>query len=258
MGVACISIFLLLGVIDPLIRIWYVVSGQREAQALVRKHPEIEALFQLGRREKELNTGTTKLQETDLPSLIMYLNHTVIETDEEKDLRDMENFFGGTILPDQPSKDGISYGRARVFFTRKSRLESLKTVWLYAVIEETENYGVYRLVDPGTNSPGKSEDDKEIGSLLQKHPEVEAIYKVTGYRFVPDLKASRRSVILADTRDKLFSHEPYAEASAQGEGLFIDRGLVFISRRSDLPADRRGLETIEESKNFGVYRYQFK
>ncbi len=144
-GVMSISLILSLAVLDPLLRIWYKASGQQEAHYLVRKHPEIEALFQLSRREKEMNTGTTKLQETSLPSLIMYLNKSVIETDAEEDLRDEPNFFGGTLKPDQPSMNGITYGRPRVFFTRKSRMNNLKTVRIYNVIEETENFGVYRI-----------------------------------------------------------------------------------------------------------------
>ena len=259
-GVACISIFLLLGVIDPLLRIWYVVSGQREAQALVRKHPEIEVLYQLGRREKELNTGTTKLQETALPSLIMYLNHSVIETDDPAGLVEQ----GQTISKVLGRHDGttdvdmITKVRSRVFFTRKSRMENLKTVLLYAVIEETDHFGIYRLVDPGINSPDMNPDDKEIGTLLQKHSAVEAIYKTSNYRFIPVPKNRRLSIIQAETTDQLFNREPDGEASSHGEGLFVDRGLIFISRKTDLPADRHNLETIEESKNFGVYRFRFK
>ena len=245
-GVACLSIFLLLGVIDPLLRIWYVVSGQREAQALVRKHPEIEVLYQLGRREKEMNTGTTKLQETDLPSLIMYLNHAVIETDNEDELHSPTMGFASS----------ITVGECKEFFTRKSRIPTLRHK--VDVIEETDHFGVYRLVDPGTNSPGANSDDEEIGNLLLKHPAVEAIYKTSNYRFIPVPKDGRWSVIQAETTDQLFKREADGEASSHGEGLFVDRGLIFISRRTDLPADRHNLETIEESKNFGVYRFRFK
>ncbi len=128
-GVMSISLILSLAVVDPLLRIWYKASGQQEAHYLVRKHPEIEALFQLSRREKEMNTGTTKLQETSLPSLIMYLNKSVIETDEESAL-----FKPGV------QDDSVPVGR--VFFTRKSRIASFKVK--PEVIEETENFGVYK------------------------------------------------------------------------------------------------------------------
>ncbi|MEI7984089.1 MAG: hypothetical protein WCI55_00555 [Armatimonadota bacterium] len=123
-----IGIFLLL-VLNPVQQFVYVSTGQQEAHYLVLKHPEIEALFQLSRREKAMNTGTTKLQETSLPSLIMYLNKAVIETDEESDL----------------IKSGIQNNSnpvGRVFLTRKSRIASFKVK--PEVIEETENFGVYK------------------------------------------------------------------------------------------------------------------
>ena len=127
-AIACISLFLAVGLIDPLLRIWYTKSGQREAQYLVRKHPEIEVLYQLGRQEKELKTGTTSLQETNLPSLIMYLNHDVVETDNSNNL-------ATSIYP------GAWVVKPLIFFTRKSRVADMKT----DVIEETENFGVYKL-----------------------------------------------------------------------------------------------------------------
>ena len=134
-GIMCTAMILLLAVIDPLLRFWYAKSGQQEAQYLVRKHPEIEVLFQLGRREQALNTGTTKLNETSLPSLIMYLNHDVIETDEEQELQKatIVDSGGGPVVFREP----------RVFFTRKSRITSLQhKVYM---LEETENFGVYKL-----------------------------------------------------------------------------------------------------------------
>lgn len=63
---------------------WYEASGQREAHALtryLRRLPGDVALYQLSRRQKELGTGKPKLQETSLPSVIMYLNRDVIDTD---------------------------------------------------------------------------------------------------------------------------------------------------------------------------------
>jgi 4-amino-4-deoxy-L-arabinose transferase-like glycosyltransferase len=142
-GVACTSLILLLGVIDPILRIWYKASGQQEAQSLARRHPEIEVLYQLGRREKELNTGTPKLQETDLPSLIMYLNHDVIETDEEIRLGDPIPVRGDSVIDlyDPASKENLL--SSKVFFTRKSRISTLQHK--VDVIEEGENFGVYKL-----------------------------------------------------------------------------------------------------------------
>ncbi len=128
-------IFLLL--VDPLIRIWYVKSGQAEAQALVRKHPEIEVLYQLGKQEKTLNTGTTKLQETSLPSLIMYLNKPVVETDDPAALTSAE-YYSATGKPMDSLPPVI---KPLVFFTRCSRISNLKV----DIIEETENFGVYKL-----------------------------------------------------------------------------------------------------------------
>ncbi|MEI8282150.1 MAG: glycosyltransferase family 39 protein [Armatimonadota bacterium] len=137
-----ISIFLLL-VLNPLQQFAYVKSGQNEAQYLVRKHPEIEVLFQLGRRDQALNTGTTKLNETSLPSLIMYLNHTVVETDDENGLLvEMKGADVATQDRFDPTKE-TGYFTQRVFFTRKSRVSTLhhKTI----PIEETEHFGIYKL-----------------------------------------------------------------------------------------------------------------
>jgi hypothetical protein len=147
-GVMSISLVLLLGVFDPLFRIWYKASGQQEAQYLVRKHPEIEVLYQIGRRDKALNTGTTKLNETSLPSLIMYLNHPVIETDDEHQLsrpRSSKEIEESTD-DDDHSFEFVSEKRNRipyVFFTRKSRIADIKSK--VVAIEETQNFGVYKI-----------------------------------------------------------------------------------------------------------------
>ena len=126
---------LLLLILDPLQRFWFNKSGQAEAQALVRRHPEIEILYQIGRQTKALNTGTTKLNETGLPSLIMYLNHDVVETDSENDL------ITGKLIN---ASIGTSISlNTRIFFTRKSRLAGLKGN--VTTFEETENFGVYKL-----------------------------------------------------------------------------------------------------------------
>lgn len=67
--------------------VWYDLSGQKEAHALiryVRQQGGQVALYQLPRRSKGLGTGKPKLQETSLPSLLMYLNGTALETDDLK------------------------------------------------------------------------------------------------------------------------------------------------------------------------------
>lgn len=135
------SLLLLLGIFDPLQRYWYLDSGQQEAHYLVRKHPEIEVLYQLGRQEKQMNTGTTKLQETSLPSLIMYLNHPVIETDQQGDLVKTIPTNNRIKRPDGTVRDTGQIDAPRVFFTRKSRVAKLNV----DVIEETQNFGVYKL-----------------------------------------------------------------------------------------------------------------
>ncbi len=135
-----ISIFLLL-ILNPVQNFAFVKSGQNEAQALVRKHPEIEAFYKIGRQEKDLGTGTTDLKETDLPSLIMYLNHTVVETDDLEALKSMP-------LRSSPTKPNglrdVKYPiAARVIFTRRSRVAGLNGK--VSPIEETEHFGVYML-----------------------------------------------------------------------------------------------------------------
>jgi 4-amino-4-deoxy-L-arabinose transferase-like glycosyltransferase len=64
---------------------WYRQSGQLEAHTLIRyvkKQSGKVALYQLGRRQKSLGTGQLKLQETSLPSLLMYLDANAIDTDD--------------------------------------------------------------------------------------------------------------------------------------------------------------------------------
>lgn len=68
---------------------WYKASGQQEAHALaryVRAHGGNVALYQLGRRNKDLGTGKPKLQETALPSLVMVLNEDALESDKLSDI----------------------------------------------------------------------------------------------------------------------------------------------------------------------------
>jgi len=64
---------------------WYRSSGQEEAHALARrvaKTGENVAVYQMGRREASMGTGGTRLKETSLPSLYLYLNRTALDTDD--------------------------------------------------------------------------------------------------------------------------------------------------------------------------------
>ncbi len=68
---------------------WFEASGQKESQALaryVRQEGGKVALYQLGRRNKDLGTGKPKLQETALPSLVMVLNQVALESDNILDI----------------------------------------------------------------------------------------------------------------------------------------------------------------------------
>lgn len=85
-----LGIFWLL-VLNPLQSYWYQASGQQEAHYLVRKHSSVAAVYQLSKRESNLKTGTTSIQETSLPSLIMYLGHPVAEPETFDDPRLLGN-----------------------------------------------------------------------------------------------------------------------------------------------------------------------
>jgi 4-amino-4-deoxy-L-arabinose transferase-like glycosyltransferase len=75
---------------------WYQKSGQMEAHAFARyindnslhNIPKSVAIFQMPRRKKELRTGTAELQETSLPSLLLYLNATVNEAETPQEVVD--------------------------------------------------------------------------------------------------------------------------------------------------------------------------
>ena len=79
LGMGVLLIFLISGLQTS----WYVKSGQAEAHMITLRHPEIDTAFRLGRQEKELGTGTTDLQQTSLPSLIMVLNKPIQEIDHK-------------------------------------------------------------------------------------------------------------------------------------------------------------------------------
>lgn len=64
-----------------------LVSGQAEVHNLcryVRSHAQpgdVVAEYEMGRRQKDLGTGKLKLQQTSLPSSVLYLNSTMVDTD---------------------------------------------------------------------------------------------------------------------------------------------------------------------------------
>jgi 4-amino-4-deoxy-L-arabinose transferase-like glycosyltransferase len=68
---------------------WYQASGQEEAHTFaryirdnsLRDVPRTVSVFQLPRRDKSLGTGKPKLQETSLPSFLLYLDSTVDEAE---------------------------------------------------------------------------------------------------------------------------------------------------------------------------------
>ena len=69
---------------------YYGSSGQAEAHELVRKVRDAGgsvAFYQLGRREKDLGTGSLRLRETSLPSLFLYLNANALDTDDLEKIR---------------------------------------------------------------------------------------------------------------------------------------------------------------------------
>lgn len=71
---------------------WYRLSGQQEIHqicAWVRDHAastDVVAEYQMSRREHELGTGKPTIQETSEPSTLLYLNRTVLDTDEWSDI----------------------------------------------------------------------------------------------------------------------------------------------------------------------------
>jgi 4-amino-4-deoxy-L-arabinose transferase-like glycosyltransferase len=78
MGVSILLLFIISGLQTSL----YVQSGQAEAHTMALRHPEIDTVFRLSRQQQDLGTGTTNLQQTSLPSLIMVLNKPVSEIDD--------------------------------------------------------------------------------------------------------------------------------------------------------------------------------
>ena len=68
---------------------WFKASGQAEVQSIARyvqKEGGAVAMYQMGRRNKDMGTGKAKLQETSLPSILMYLDKDVLDTDKLSDI----------------------------------------------------------------------------------------------------------------------------------------------------------------------------
>ena len=74
---------LVLGILGGAQTWWYGESGQQEAHYLARKIPVSAkvSLFRLSRQNEDRGTGSTQLRETSLPSLMMVLNRTTVDTD---------------------------------------------------------------------------------------------------------------------------------------------------------------------------------
>lgn len=68
--------------------LWDRSSGEAEAHELAREVHDLAgqdavAVYEMNRREASLGTGTLDLKETSLPSLLLYLDRTVIEADDD-------------------------------------------------------------------------------------------------------------------------------------------------------------------------------
>lgn len=88
---------------------WYQQSGQSEAHMFARyiransihKVERSVAVFQVPKKEGRLSAGTLKLQETSLPSMLLYLDSTVNEADTPEE---------------------VIQGKSHWLFTRKGRI----------------------------------------------------------------------------------------------------------------------------------------
>lgn len=231
----------LLLILDPFQRFYYQESGQQEAHAMVRKHPEIQAFFQLGKQEKVLYTGTTRLQETSLPSLVMYMNKQVFETDDPTRLNTIS----------QSSK-------SLIFFTRNSRIPGLEAAtrgsYSLKVIDQGENFGVYQLEQPDPKVT-RSIEVKEITQLINTRQEIEAILMASNVeaefakgRIKPiekpvDLVGGSWDAVLFDTSSK----------NRGKSKVFLARKVV-IPHLQEAAAPTWQVNAIEEKDIFGVYQ----
>lgn len=71
--------------------LWYRTTAQDEAHSLARfvsanAGSDSVALYQFSRRQTSRGTGEAKLQETTLPSLLLYLNRTATDTDDPQEI----------------------------------------------------------------------------------------------------------------------------------------------------------------------------
>ncbi len=122
---------------------YYLESRQAEAHSLaryIRSHAggDEVALFQLGRRASGRATGTLNLQETSLPSMMLYLDRVTIDTDDfERILSAKDQVWvftrQGRIQPDHFAR-ALQEGR---------RLEKVHTAGI-----DARAFEIYRLTAP--------------------------------------------------------------------------------------------------------------
>lgn len=68
-------------------------ANQAEAHDLARQARSLSggvAIYQMSRRDKALGTGELKVQETSLPSLLMYMDRVALQTDEMNDILELQ------------------------------------------------------------------------------------------------------------------------------------------------------------------------
>jgi len=73
--------------------LYYEASAQRLAHELIRSvppGPETIVLYQIGKRERDLGTGSTQLRETSLPSLWMYARHPLKDVEDHRELAELD------------------------------------------------------------------------------------------------------------------------------------------------------------------------
>jgi 4-amino-4-deoxy-L-arabinose transferase-like glycosyltransferase len=119
---------------------WYQASGQAEAHTFARyirdnslhRVPRKVAMFQIGKQEGRAAAGTLKLQETSLPSFLLYLDATATETDSPRE---------------------VVESRCHWLFTRKGRITpTIRTEfgrfshWLRPIGPSGSNYELYEVV----------------------------------------------------------------------------------------------------------------
>lgn len=105
-------------------------SEVHEMARFVRRKGGPVALYQMSRRNKALGTGELKVQETSLPSLLLYLDQTVIDTDDS------------AVLAKAPKPLWV--------ITRANRFDRQKSFDLegqhFEAVREGKNYYLYRVI----------------------------------------------------------------------------------------------------------------